>query len=134
MVNNYNKNNTNVFVLTNIYTCFSNEDQYTQMKYLMKNKNNLIIYDIYESMFIPSNEIVYKIKNLVNVKSFLINNELISFFRIAKIFLSILISRRAFTLYMDSSKTFTQLIFLLLFKAKNYPINGICFFFPFVFK
>ena len=134
MVKNNNKSDTNVFVLTNIYTCFSNKDQYTQIKYLMRNKNNLIIYDIYESMFIPSNEMLFKIRNLENVKIFLINHELISFFKIAKVFLSILISRRIFTLYLDSSKTFTQLIFLLLFKAKNYPINGICFCFPFVFK
>ena len=132
---NINNLNTNIFVVTNLYSLASNVDQIKSVNNLMNKKNkNVLIYDHLESKYLPDNKLNKNLKKINNLDLFLINNSIKNNFKIFFILFSVLFQKDSFKLYLDSSTTLIQLLFLTIFKLKSYKIYGLCHTFPFAFK
>ena len=94
---------TNIFVITNLYTLVSNDDQIESFgKFLNKENKNILIYDYFESGYEPSVYTIKKIKSLSYLNNFMQSSEIKNFLKILKIILKIIFSKKRFNLYIDS--------------------------------
>tara|TARA_Y100000589_G_scaffold318402_1_gene345842 strand:+ start:431 stop:877 length:447 start_codon:yes stop_codon:yes gene_type:complete len=135
--NNKNKNNleTNIFVITNLYSLVSNVDQIKSINYLMDNKSrNILIYDHIESEYLPNQKLNNNLKKINNLRIFLINNSIKNNLIIFFILFSVMYKKSSFNLYLDSCNTLLQQLFLIFFKLKRYNIYGLCYTFPYAFQ
>lgn len=136
MNNNYDNNiDTNIFVVTNLYSLVSNIDQIKSVNNLMNKKfKNILIYDHLESEYLPNKKLNENIKKITNLKVFLINNSIKNNLSILFILFSVLFKKPKFNLYLDSCTTLIQQFFLIVFRYKRYNIFGLCYTFPYAFK
>ncbi len=133
--NNKNNLDTNIFVVTNLYALVSNVDQIKSINNLMNNKCiNILIYDHIESEYLPNEKLKKNLKKINNLKIFLINNSIKNDLIIFSILFSVLYKKSSFNLYLDSSISLIQQLFLILFKFKRYNIYGLCYTFPYAFQ
>ncbi len=136
-MNNSHDNNidTNIFVVTNLYSLISNIDQIKSVNNLMNKKfENILIYDHLESEYLPNKKLNQNIKKITNLKVFLINNSIKNNIVIFFILFSVLFKKHSFNLYLDSCTTLIQQFFLIIFRYKRYNIFGLCYVFPYAFK
>mgnify|MGYP001348353858 CR=1 FL=1 len=126
---------TNIFLVTNLYSFFSSKDSFDSTQELMKaTKNNIFIYDYFESEYKPTKKIFKIISSSIYIKKFLVNNNFFDFIAIIRIIFRIIFTRKKMNLYIDSCKTLFQLILVFIFKLKKYNIYGVCFTFPYAFQ
>ena len=125
----------NLFLVANLYTLFSNQDQISGIEKVMTNgKENILIYDWFESRYIPSEEVKNLISNNIHIRRFIKTNNLRDILILFSLVIKILFSKNPYCLYLDSCTTVIEHIFFLLFRLKKFKIIGLCFTFPYIYK
>ena len=125
----------NIFVITNIYSLFTNKDQVNSITKLMsKGNHNFIIYDFFESNYEPDQLILKKIIDNNYLDKFIETNKPKDLTSIFTLIIKILFLKDSFNLYIDSCTTIIQQLFIMIFKFKKSKIFGLCFNFPYTFQ
>ena len=126
---------SNIYVISNIYALTTNIHATTAVKSInSKCKNAILIYDHFESDFIPKRfELSNGMKDL-GVDQYFATYKFTELGKIFTLLVNILITNEKYFLYIDSISTILQMIFYFICKFKNHEINSINFIFPYYFK